>query len=60
MRILFSALIFALAQAPVFAQVPIGQVQLTDASVRGSVVLANNGASIMSGAQITAGEKKYN
>src|SRR5882757_9776000 len=57
MRILFSALIFALAQAPVFAQVPIGQVQLTDASVRGSVVLANNGASIMSGAQITAGEK---
>jgi hypothetical protein len=57
MRIHFAALLFALAQAPVFAQVPIGQVQLTDASVRGSVVLANNGATIMSGAQITAGEK---
>jgi hypothetical protein len=57
MRILFAALVLALAQAQAFAQVPIGQVPSTDASVRGSVVLAHNGATIMSGAQITAGEK---
>jgi hypothetical protein len=57
MRIHFAALVLALAQGAAFAQVPIGQVQSTDASVRGSVVLANNGATIMSGAQITAGEK---
>src|SRR5437868_5246243 len=55
MRILLAFL--ALATASVSAQVSIGEVQSSDASVRGSVVLGSNGASIMSGSQITAGER---
>jgi hypothetical protein len=57
MRILIlTALI--LAVAPASAQVPIGHVESNDASVRGSVVLSSSGgATVMSGAQITAGDK---
>ncbi len=40
---------------PVFAQKPIGEVQSSDASVRGSVVLAKTGTGVMSGTQISAG-----
>src|SRR3954463_6144095 len=54
MRILLAILALAASAA---AQVPIGEVQSSDASVRGAVVLNNNGASIMSGSQITAGER---
>jgi hypothetical protein len=49
--------VVALATASVHAQAPIGQVHSTDASLRGSVVLVDSGATVMSGAQITAGEK---
>ncbi|MCU1286193.1 MAG: hypothetical protein JWO13_2543 [Acidobacteriales bacterium] len=55
MRILLAFLAFASVSAS--AQVPIGEVRSSDASVRGAVVLSNNGASIMSGSQITAGER---
>ena len=40
---------------PAFAQKAIGEVQASDATVRGSVVLAKTGTSVMSGVQISAG-----
>ena len=47
--------IAVLLALPLFAQTPIGEVQSSDASVRGSVVMAKTGASVMSGSQISAG-----
>ncbi len=38
------------------AQQPIGEVVATDASVKGSVVLAGDGARVMSGSSVTAGD----
>jgi hypothetical protein len=48
---------FALVAAPVMhAQDAIGEVFSSDASVRGSVVLSGNGAHVLSGSQVAAGE----
>src|SRR5437899_1586399 len=58
MRIVHLLAAMALTAAFASAQVAIGHVESNDASVRGSVVLSSSGgATVMSGAQITAGEK---
>lgn len=53
-------LLFGLLLSPCFLraqQAPvIGEVQSPDATVRGSVVLGKNGASLVSGSQVTAGQ----
>lgn len=49
-------LIVALAAAPLYAQNAIGEVFSSDASVRGSVVLSGNGAHVLSGSQVSAGD----
>jgi hypothetical protein len=46
----------ALAATPAVAQNTIGEVFSSDASVRGSVVLAGNGTHVVSGSQVTAGD----
>ena len=51
---LFLALVSAFPIAAV-AQQPIGELYATDASVKGSVVLANSGTSVLSGSSIQAG-----
>jgi hypothetical protein len=45
----------AMSAQPTTAQKAIGEVQSSDASLRGSVVMAKTGTSVMSGAQISAG-----
>lgn len=50
------ALAFALAPFPLLAQTPVGEVFAGDASVRGSIVLAAGGVSVLSGSQVSAGE----
>jgi hypothetical protein len=48
---------FALTAAPaLYAQNEIGEVFSSDASVRGSVVLSGNGAHVLSGSQVAAGD----
>ena len=51
---LFLALVSAFPIAAV-AQQPIGELYATDASVKGSVILANSGTSVLSGSSIQAG-----
>lgn len=48
-------LLFLTALPPLFAQRNIGELYATDASVRGSVLLAGSGTSVLSGSQIAAG-----
>lgn len=48
--LLFTATISA------WAQQPIGSLKATDTTVHGAVVLATNGAAVMSGSQLTSGE----
>jgi hypothetical protein len=50
-----AAWLAASSAQPVPAQKAIGEVQSSDASLRGSIVMAKTGTSVMSGAQITAG-----
>lgn len=50
----------ALLIASAVGQQPIGEVQGSDASVRGAVVLSSGGTTIMSGSQITAGANAAN
>ena len=47
--------IFLMLMSAAMAQKPIGEVESTDATVRGAVILASGGATVMSGSQITAG-----
>ena len=49
--LIFLPCVLSAQQAPV-----IGEVQSPDATVRGSVVLGNHGASLVSGSQVTAGQ----
>jgi len=46
----------ALAPAALQAQVPVGELFAGDASVRGSVVLAASGTSVLSGSEVSAGQ----
>src|ERR1051326_8433173 len=46
----------ALAQAPAATNGPIGEVFSTDASVKGSVLLAAGGTSLLPGSSVDAGE----
>ncbi len=50
------AIVTVAAPASVMAQAVVGQVFASDASVRGSVVLAQGGTNITSGSTVTAGE----
>lgn len=45
----------AFAVTPVFAQAPVGELFSSDASVRGSVLLAGSGTQVLSGSQVSAG-----
>jgi len=46
----------ALAPAALQAQTPVGELFAGDASVRGSVVLAASGTSVLSGSEVSAGQ----
>lgn len=50
------AIVLVVARSRVMAQAVVGQVFASDASVRGSVVLAQGGTNITSGSTVTAGE----
>jgi hypothetical protein len=51
------ALGFAMATAPaIHAQIPIGELYSSDASVRGAVSVSVNGTRVLNGSQITAGD----
>jgi hypothetical protein len=50
------ALAVALIPAALKAQTPVGELFAGDASVRGSVVLAASGTSVLSGSQVSAGQ----
>lgn len=54
-RRLASAFLLFLATSPLFAQQTIGELYATDASVKGAVILAGSGTSVLSGSQIAAG-----
>ncbi|HEY4959767.1 MAG TPA: hypothetical protein VII29_02815 [Terriglobales bacterium] len=49
------ALLFAIAAGTALAQQNVGELFASDASVKGSVVLANSGTTVMSGSSIAAG-----
>lgn len=49
------AFLFSISLPPVFAQRNIGELYASDASVKGSVLLAGSGTSVLSGSQIAAG-----
>ncbi|MGC2112572.1 MAG: hypothetical protein WA655_23840 [Candidatus Korobacteraceae bacterium] len=53
--LLLSALLFSALMLPVVAQESIGQLYASDASVKGSVILAGSGTSVLSGSSIQAG-----
>ncbi len=48
-------LLLLLTRLPLLAQQTIGELYATDASVKGSVILAGSGTSVLSGSQIAAG-----
>ena len=52
---LLTILVVFAASAVAAAQQPIGELYATDASVKGSVILANSGTSVLSGSSIQAG-----
>src|SRR5215469_5895856 len=54
-RILLSALFALTMQGIIAAQQTLGELYATDASVKGSVVLAGSGTSVLSGSSIQAG-----
>ena len=54
-RILVGAAFFATAAGAALAQQNVGELFASDASVKGSVVLANSGTKVMSGSSISAG-----
>ena len=49
------AFLLLLSTSPLLAQQTIGELYATDASVKGSVILAGSGTSVVSGSQIAAG-----
>lgn len=56
LRLLVPAfLLLATSRQPLLAQQNIGELYATDASVKGSVILAGSGTSVLSGSQIAAG-----
>jgi len=50
-------LILCGVSCPVFAQQSVGELYATDASVKGSVILAGSGTTVLSGSQIAAGSR---
>jgi hypothetical protein len=54
-RLAFAALFLVLVPVALPAQQAVGQLYATDASVKGSVVLAGSGTSVLSGSSIQAG-----
>ena len=54
-RILLSALLVLTMQSAITAQQTLGELYATDASVKGSVILAGSGTSVLSGSSIEAG-----
>ena len=54
-RLAFSVLLLVLVPVALDAQQAVGQLYATDASVKGSVVLAGSGTSVLSGSSIQAG-----
>lgn len=54
-RLAFAALFLVLVPVALSAQQAVGQLYATDASVKGSVVLAGSGTSVLSGSSIQAG-----
>jgi hypothetical protein len=55
LRILLTFALAAVVSLPVAAQVMVGEMNATDASVRGSVLFAGGGTKIESGSSVTAG-----
>jgi len=54
-RLVLAALLLSTSPTPLFGQRSIGELYATDASVKGSVLLAGSGTSVLSGSQIAAG-----
>ena len=53
--LLLATSLFCMPTVPAIAQQPIGQLYATDASVKGSVMLAGSGTNVLSGSSIEAG-----
>src|SRR5215472_2414040 len=54
-RLLISVLFLTVVSATTWAQQSLGELYATDASVKGSVILAGSGTSVVSGSAIQAG-----